>query len=62
MAPEPEDNNALVVICAWCVDAPEQTASARAHGRETTHSICAACFAREMATIAAAEEAKRLRS
>jgi hypothetical protein len=33
----------LVLICGWCPDAPEQTASARAHGFDVSHGMCAAC-------------------
>jgi mono/diheme cytochrome c family protein len=36
----------LVTVCAWCPDATEQTAAARAHGHEVSHGICAACVAR----------------
>ena len=36
----------LVTVCAWCVDSHEQTVSARAHGFDVSHSLCAACVAR----------------
>jgi len=36
----------LVMVCAWCPDKEEQTASARAHGFDVTHGICDVCKAK----------------
>lgn len=38
--------HALVTVCAWCPDSAEQTAAARAQGREVTHGICPSCQAK----------------
>ena len=45
----------LVKVCSWCVDAAEQTASARAHGHDVTHGICERCAATLRAEFEAAE-------
>jgi len=33
----------LVMVCAWCPDHVERTASARAHGFDVTHGMCSIC-------------------
>ena len=45
----------LVTVCAWCPDAAERTASARAHGCDVTHGMCPVCEARMNAELDAAE-------
>ena len=48
----------LASVCAWCPDAAEQTADARAHGYEVTHSLCEACKRRMDAEMDAIETAR----
>jgi hypothetical protein len=35
----------LIVVCAWCPDAAEQTAHATRQGAEVSHGLCPTCAA-----------------
>jgi hypothetical protein len=39
----------IVAICAWCPDAAERTAAARAHGYDVSHTMCEPCAVRWLA-------------